>query len=113
MLNDGKVRIADDVIASIASTAALEVEGVAGMARYFPTWSGTGGGVLSRKRPAKSVTLQVSESTVQISLAIMICNGVKIQAVANDVQQRVKNAVETMTGFVAGEVNVHVAGLIA
>ena len=111
--SSGQLRIADEVIASIASTAVLEAEGVAGLAGYLPNWSGDIKGKLSRKRSAKSVTLQINEGKVRVSVAIVVHSGVKIQAVAKDVQQRVKNAVETMTGFDADEVNVHVAGLLA
>ena len=99
----GHIKIADEVVASIASTAVLEADGVAGMAGYF-------GG---RKKAAKGVALKIEEGKVRISIAIMVYNGVKIQAVAKDVQQKVKDAVETMTGFVAEEINVHVSGLVA
>lgn len=109
-LPTGQMKIADEVIASIASTAVLEAEGVAGMAGHF---TGDIAGKLSRKRPAKGVTLQTEQGKLQISVAILVHGGVKIQEVAKDVQQKVKNAIETMTGFTAEEVNVHIAGLVA
>ena len=102
----GQVQIAGDVIAVIAKTAVLEVEGVAGMAGYFT-------GRLGRKKPSKGVTLQVKDGDVNITVEIVVKSGAKIQDVAKDVQQKVKNAIETMTGFTANQVNVLVSGLVA
>ena len=108
VLPTGHVKIANEVIASITSAAVLEAEGVAGMAGHLDF-----AGKLGRKRPSKGVTLQTEQGKVQISVAILVRGGVKIQEIAKDVQQKVKIAVETMTGFTAVEVNVHVTGLIA
>jgi len=97
----GQVRIADEVISTIASSAVLETEGVAGMA------------YAGRKRPGKGVSLKIEDGKVKITVAVMVAGGVKIQDVAANVQQKVKDAVETMTGFVAEEVNVHISGMVA
>lgn len=105
----GQVQITEEVVASIASTAVLEAEGVAGMASHF---TGDLAGRLSRKKPAKGVALQIKDGNVKISVEIVTRSGAKIQAVARDVQEKVKNAIETMTGFTANEVNVVVAGLV-
>ena len=104
----GGVQIADEVIAQIASTAVLEAEGVAGMAGALDIASR-----LSRKKPTKGITLKVENSVVQISVAIVVNGGVKIQEVAQDVQQKVKTAIETMTGFTVEDVCVNVTGLVA
>ena len=106
----GQIQIADEVIAAIASTAVLEADGVAGMAGYF---SGDIAGKLSRKKNAKGVTLRMEDGKVYISVEIVAKSGVILQDVAKDVQQKVKTAIETMTGFTANEVNVHITGLVA
>jgi len=106
----GQIQIADEVIAAIASTAVLETEGVASMASYF---SGDIAGRLSRKKATKGITLRTADGKVNISVEIVVQSGVKIQEVAKDVQQKVKAAVETMTGFTTDEINVHVTGLVA
>ena len=108
--SSGQIQIADEVIANIASTAVLEAEGVAGMPGHF-----TGDIVarLGRKRHAKGVSLQINDGKVQISIEVLVNSGVKIQDVAKDVQQKVKTAIETMTGFVAEKINVRVTGLVA
>jgi len=104
--NLGKVKIADEVLVNIASTAVLEAEGVAGMSNQMDFTD-----ILRGK--SKGISLNVTEEEVQISISIVVKSGVKIQDVALDVQQRVKGAIETMTGFIVGEVNIQVVGLVA
>jgi uncharacterized alkaline shock family protein YloU len=98
----GIVQINDDVIASIARVAALEAEGIAGMA-----------GKLYRKKGVKGVTVITQEDSVLITLDIVIQNTGKMQDIAKDVQQKVKTAIETMTNYTAKEVNIHIAGIVA
>ena len=93
-----KIQIANEVVSAIACTAILEVEGVASVGKH------------SRKK--KGVTLHRENGNVQITADIVVKSGSKIQNVACEVQHKVKNAVETMTGFTASEVNVHVSGLV-
>ena len=99
----GQVQIADEVIAQIASVAVQEVEGVTGMA----------GQRISRKKPAKGVTLRVENGKVCITVEIAVKSGTKIQEVATEVQKKVKSAIETMTNFTVQEVCVNVTGLVA
>ena len=106
----GKIQIADEVIAQIAISATLEADGVAGMARHF---TGDLAGRISRKKPAKGCTLRVENGKVRISVEIAVNGGVKIQKVAHDVQQKIKTAIETMTGLSVEEVHVHITGLVA
>ena len=95
----GTLKIADEVISQVASTAVLEVEGIANMASHF-----------TRK---KGITLKMENGRVHINVEIAVIGGTKIQDVAQNVQNKVKNAIETMTGFTVDEVNVNVTGLIA
>jgi len=106
----GNIQIANEVLANIASTAALEAEGVAYMASHFTEDIAS---KLGRKRPFKGIGLQVDNEKVSISVEIVVRSGTKIQDVAKDVQQKVKNAIETMTSFTANEIHVHITGLVA
>ena len=105
--NLGKVKIADEVLANIVSTAVLEAEGVAGLGNQLD-FSGRW-----LTKTTKGVNLSVQDEDVKISVSVMVKNGAKIQEVALDVQQKVKNAIEIMTGFNVCEVNVQVVGLVA
>jgi len=104
----GQIQISDEVIAIIAGTAALEIDGVAGMSGNI-----TGGlaEMLGRKNLAKGVKVQVSDDSVVIDIDLLIKFGYKIHEVCVNVQQRVKTAIETMTSLNAGEVNINVLGL--
>ena len=94
--NGGTVRIADEVIAVIAGTAALEAEGVAQLAGS------------TRKHRARGVQVQVKAQHVRLGIALSVKAGKKLQEVSREVQQRVKSAIETMTGLQVDEVNVSV-----
>lgn len=104
----GQIQIADEVIAIIAGTAALEIEGVAGMIGNFA------GGIIEKigkKNLAKGVTVTVENNEVTVLLSLMIRFNYKIQEVTLEVQKRVKTAIETMTGLTTVAVNINVVGL--
>ena len=104
----GSVRIADEVVSIIAGMAATEVEGIAGMS------GGLVGGIaeiLGKKNLAKGVKVEVGETEAAVDLYIIAKFGVRIPDVALTVQEKVKNAIESMTGLSVVEVNVHVQGV--
>lgn len=102
------VRIADDVVAVIASIAATEVEGVAGMSGGLVSGMAE---MLGKKQLAKGVKVQVGEKECALDLFLVVEYGVRIPEVAQRVQENVKRAVETMTGLTVVEVNIHVQGI--
>jgi len=105
----GTVRIADDVLAIIAGTAALEAEGVAGLAGYY---SNDVNNKAVRKHMAKGVNVKVEEDSASFHIVISVKFGTKLQEVSREVQQRVKGAIETMTGLTVAEVNISVNTLV-
>lgn len=105
---NGSVRIADDVVAIIAGLAATEVEGVAGMS------GGIAGGItemLGRKNLSKGVKVEVGEKEAAIDIFVIVEFGIRIPDVALQIQEKVKKAVENMTGLRVVEINVHVQGV--
>lgn len=106
---NNEIKIADDVVAVIAGVAVSEVSGVAEMAGGF---AGGITEVLSgKKNLAKGIKVEVGEKDTKIDVNIIVEYGVRIPDVAFEIQNRVKKAVETMTGLVVTEVNVHVQGV--
>jgi len=104
----GTVKIADEVVKVIAGLAATEVPGVADMS------GGLVGGIaerLGRKNLAKGVKVEVGEKEAAVDLYIVVDYGVRIPDVAAEIQRKVKQAVEGMTGLKVVEVNVHVQGV--
>ncbi|WAM32570.1 Asp23/Gls24 family envelope stress response protein [Caldicellulosiruptor naganoensis] len=104
----GVVKIAEEVVAIIAAVAASEVKGVASM---VGTWTGNITEALGKKNLAKGVKVQVGEKEAAIDIYITVEYGVRIPEVAWEIQERVKNAVESMTGLKVVEVNIHVQGI--
>ena len=105
---EGSIRIADEVVSVIAGLAATEVPGVAGMS------AGLVGGIadmLGRKNLAKGVKVEVGEKEALVNLYIIAEFGVNIRDVATNIQEKVRESIETMTGLKVVEVNVHVQGV--
>jgi uncharacterized alkaline shock family protein YloU len=104
----GAVKISDEVIAIIAGVAATEVPGVAGMSGGI---AGEIAGMLGRKNLAKGVKVEVGEKEAAIDLYIIVEYGFRIPDVAWTIQEKVKKAVESMSGLNVVEVNIHVQGV--
>lgn len=105
----GKINISNDVIASIAGIAAMEIEGVAGMAGSMA--SGIAEKLGAKKNPQKGVKVTVSEEGAVIDLLIVVAFGVRIPELCWEIQENVKNSVESMTGTEVIRVNVFVEGV--
>jgi uncharacterized alkaline shock family protein YloU len=104
----GTVRIADDVVAVIVGLAATKTKGIAGMS------SGVAEGLAKRvsgKNVTRGVSVEVGQLETAIDLRVIVEYGVKINEVCRNLQQEVKDAVETMTGLKVVEVNVKVDGV--
>ena len=104
----GEVKIADEVVAIIAALAATEVEGVDSMAGNITNE------LISRlgmKNLSKGVKVDVLEGVVTVSLSLNLKYNYSIPEVTRKVQEKVKNAVENMTGLEVADVNIKVAGV--
>ena len=109
--DSNEIKIADDVVATIAGIAVSEVPGVADMAGGF---AGGITEVLSgKKNLAKGIKVEVGEKNTKIDVNIIVEYGVRIPDVAFEIQTKVKKSVENMTGLKVVEVNVHVQGVHA
>lgn len=105
----GSIRIADEVVEIIAGLAASEIEGVVGMSGGLV---GDLAHMLGRnKNLSKGVKVEVGEHEVAVDLFIVVEYSVSIPEVALNVQEAVKEAIESMTGLKVVEANVHVQGV--
>ncbi len=103
------IQIADDVVAIIAGKAVSEINGVAGMSGGF---AGGITEVLSgKKNMSKGIKVDTEGKATKIDVNIIVEYGVRIPDVAFEIQNRVKKAVEAMTGLEVLSVNVHVQGV--
>ena len=104
----GEVQIADEVVAIIAGLAATEVEGVASMAGNITNELV---GKLGMKNLSKGVKVTVAGRTVRVDVSLNMRYGYSIPKTSAKVQERVKGAIENMTGLTVEEVNIHIAGV--
>ena len=104
----GEVQIADEVVATIAGLAATEVEGVASMAGNITNELI---GKLGVKNLYKGVKVLVTDRNVDVDLALNIDYGYSIMKVSEKVQDRVKTAIENMTGLEVSMVNISIVNV--
>lgn len=102
----GTIQISEDVVASIATSAALEIDGVTGLLNAnMPDFMG------GKKMTARGVRVEMDEGGMAVNLFIMIRYGMAVTEVAEKVQKAVYAALEGMTGFQVSTVNIHVGGI--
>ena len=104
----GTVHVADDVVAIIAGLAATEVKGVAAMAGNITNELMS---KVGRKNLAKGVKVAVNGKRVKVALAIMMEYGYNIPGTCSKVQERVKSAIENMTGLTVTDVDIRIASV--
>ncbi len=104
----GQIQIADDVVAMIASLAATEVDGVSALSGNITNELMSKVGV---KKLTKGVKVDVLEGNVTIDLAVTMAYGYNIPTTCAKVQDKVKAAIENMTGLTCSDVNIRIVGI--
>ena len=104
----GQVQIADEVIAVIAGLAATEVEGVSKMSGNITNEIVS---KLGMKNLSKGVKVTIDGEQVSVVLNLVLNYGVSIPKTSQEVQEKVKAAIENMTGLTVSEVNSRIAGI--
>jgi conserved hypothetical protein len=105
----GDVKIADEVVVVIAGIAATEVEGVESMAGNV---TNDLMGRLSGNKMSKGIKVEVNEDKVSVDLSINVSYNYNIPEISAKVQERVKTAIENMTGLTVLEVNIKIASVV-
>lgn len=103
--SEGSCIISEDVIATIASTAALEIPGVASMALRPDLRARLA------NTAARSVKVTNEETETVLDVYLNLKMGAQIQEVCGKVQHNVKVAVQSMTGKEVKSIHIHVVGL--
>lgn len=104
----GVVKIADEVVAIIAGLAATEVEGVSSMAGNITNE------IVSRlgmKNLSKGIKVEVADGLARVDVAINIAYGFNVPEVSSKVQDKVKTAIENMTGLTVEQVNIRIVSV--
>ena len=105
----GSIHISEDVLAVTAAAAALEVEGVGGLAANLG--NNIAELLVGRKNLSKGVRVVMTENTVTVDISVLVRYGSAVQKVARAVQDAVANAIEIASGLTVEVVNVHVVGV--
>ena len=105
----GNIKIAPDVVATIANLTTNEIASVAQM--HTTVVGGLAGILGSKKNQSKGVKVEINENKVVIDVNIIVDYGVRIPELAWEIQENVKNNVETMTGLDVEKVNIHIEGV--
>ena len=108
-IENGDVQIADSVVAIIAGLAATEVKGVASMAGNITNELVA---KLGMKNLSKGVKVDVLEGVVTVALNLNIEYGYNIYETSRTVKEKVKSAIENMTGLSVADVNIRIAGVV-
>ncbi len=105
----GRIIFADEVVATIASLAVADVDGVAALS------GGMVEGItemLGKKSLTKGVKVEVGQEETAVDISVSIRYGYKIKEVCENIQAAVKSAIETMTGLRVVEINVFVQSVV-
>ena len=104
----GEVKIASDVVAAIAALAATEIDGVYSMAGNITNELI---GKLGMKNLSKGVKILMEGGIVRVDMMVVVNYGYSIPEVSGQVQERVSQQIENMTGLSVSEVNVRITGV--
>ena len=104
----GDIRVADEVIRIVAGLAAQEVPGVLSMSGGLTEGISR---MLGKDNASKGVRIKFSGNLVQASIFLNMEYGYCIPEVALAVQEKVKESIESMTGYMVQSVDVHVEGV--
>jgi len=103
----GDIKISNEVVGTIASMAAADVEGICSLVGRFSL-----GEMLGRKDVDKGVEVKIENNHVTLHVEVNVEYGVNIYDACHRIQRKVKDSVEEMTGLVVDRVNVDVRGIV-
>ncbi len=107
-LQYGDVKIADDVVATIANISTAKIDGVVQLKGGI---TGDIADFLGMKNNIKGVKVNGEDGTIDLNLSVVVSYGTKIPDMAKRIQVKVKEAIESMTELSVSSINVHVVGV--
>ncbi|MDI3257173.1 MAG: Asp23/Gls24 family envelope stress response protein [Kyrpidia sp.] len=106
----GRIFIAEEVIAMVAGTAAMECYGLAGMASRRQVKDSLTE-FLGRDNPGRGVEVHIRDDKTVVDLHIIVVYGMKISEVAHNVMQKVRYMLQDTLGITPDRVNIFVQGV--
>lgn len=102
----GSLKISQEVIATIASVSTMEVAGVHSLVQ-----PGGQSGVMAKLFGKKPIRITLDDDFAEIDISVKLHFGAQITPVCSQIQQLVKENIQTMTGMAVSTVNVLVVGI--
>jgi len=106
----GKVSISDEVIATLAGSAASDCYGLVGMASRKQLKDGIAD-LLGRDNLARGVEVKQENGQTTIDLHIIVSYGTKISEVAHNSQSKVRYVLNDVLGLQVERINIIVQGV--
>ncbi|MGL6119457.1 MAG: Asp23/Gls24 family envelope stress response protein [Fusobacteriaceae bacterium] len=105
MKENANIRIADEVVRTVAAKAVMDVAGVhrlsGGVADEFSR-------LLGRKRPTNGVKVNVGENDCTIDVFVIIEYGYNIEEVCNNIHEKIMEEITKITGLLVSDINIYV-----
>lgn len=108
--NDGQVTITNEVVATIAGGAAMEVYGIVGMASKSQIRDGISE-ILRKENFSRGIVVRQEGDHLHVDMYIIVSYGTKISEVANNVQSKVKYTLNQTLGLAVDSINVYIQGV--
>lgn len=106
----GQYSITEEVIATVAGVAAMEIYGLVGMASRKQMKDSITE-LLRKDNLGRGVEVRIEDDQVQVDMYIIVSYGTRISEVANNVMEKVKYTLENTLGVDVYPVNVYVQGV--
>ncbi len=103
---NGTVKMSNEIINKIASTTALEIEGVVALAGNLGEYIYDG-----LRGASRAVEVEVGRDFVIITVNVILRMGVRLPEVSKNVQSKIKENVENITGLKVSQVNTSIVGI--
>lgn len=104
----GDIKISDEVIATIASVATKEIEGISGLSLSI---AGEIASKFVKKNLSKAIKVSSDDGNLTIDISVIVKYGIRIPDISWEVQENVKKSVESMSGLKVEKVNIIIAGV--
>ena len=104
----GDIKISDEVIATIASVATKEIEGISGLSLSI---AGEIASKFVKKNLSKAIKVSSDDGNLTIDISVIVKYGIRIPDISWEVQENVKKSVESMSGLNVEKVNIIIAGV--
>lgn len=102
----GQLKVSKDVIVTVTKNAVLNIDGVNSIENAKNKMLRN---IFLSKTDSESINIDFVNDTVEISISIFVNPGVKVKSVAEQIQNNVKNEVQSMTGVTVSKVNVNIS----